>query len=140
MKMLLTTTLMLLGLTAFADTSILVQGAAAENLYKSLVAAGSVSDCGAGTCGTEVTDVQVVMTGNSVNDRHYTSSLKNQDSQEVEVKTVGENAKNLFDALVGAGMQSDCGAGTCSVESAAIKCLARGNSTGDYSYECEVSN
>ena len=131
----------LLGLLLVGTSSAFGLDAKVPNdLLKALEGAGAFVDCGAGTCGTQAKDIQCLLRGNSTDEQTYECTLSVQDETgSMSKKSVDHQvAEALFNALTEAGLQSDCGMGTCGVEASEIQCLSQGNSVDEKTISCTV--
>lgn len=112
-----------------------------RQLYVALVNAGAASDCGAGTCGVEATNVSCIVHGNSVGRRSYECTLTTRPNgrDAEQARSSGSNAQNLQQALINVGVIPQCGAGTCEIAVQSVTCLMHGNATNQRTYECHLN-
>ncbi|MGZ3768681.1 MAG: hypothetical protein ACXVCP_04550 [Bdellovibrio sp.] len=132
---------LMISMTSFAQANISVEGKTAKQLSNALEKSGAYYDCAAGTCGTEASDIQCWLRGNSIGKRHYDCNLAVQDEtgNSKKVSTIGKVAKSLLDALDAAGAELNCGMGSCVIEAKEIQIMIHGNSVGHRKYEATVT-
>lgn len=115
----------LISAASFSIGPIEIGGEAALKLYSTLKSVGAEVDCGAGTCGIEATEVRCLS-----HQSLYECLLKAPEKRLIGSK----KAKTIFETIVSAGIETDCGAGTCGFELQSIVCFERDNT-----YQCIVS-
>lgn len=141
MKKIVLTIVAALSVASMAHADVSVTGTKAKNIATALAAAGAFTDCGMGKCGTEASDLQCLEQGNSVDAQTYSCTLS-VESETGAMKTVsieGDAAKNLLSAIEDAGVQGDCGMGTCGAEAKSVQVtFENAKEPSDASYEATI--
>jgi hypothetical protein len=125
----------------FAQSDIDATGTAAKNLFSALQAVGAYVDCGAGTCGTEASEVQCSSNGDSVNEITYECTLfvQNENGSTQKMTTNQSTSQELYSSLLAAGLQPDCATGTCGVQASLIQTTTSENSAGEAIYLSSIT-
>lgn len=117
-----------------------VSGKRARKIYEAFSAIGVFTDCGAGTCGIEVSDMTCLSHGSSTDNRTSECKFNGQSERGSLIPMQAKGAKSdlLLNALSKTGLEMDCGMGTCGLESKHVICLTHNNSLGRRTYNCTI--
>lgn len=121
-----------------AQKTISVEGKKADAIMTALENAGSFTDCGAGTCGTEASDIQC-LTHSQSQVTQCDLTVQTEEGTQKKIEIAGKKASALSNAISDAGVAGDCGMGTCGFEVKSIQALMLGNAVNDRSYSATIS-